>query len=215
MPNHVTNRIQATTAVIHSMLDESGQVDFAKIIPFPGEWPWDDVSEAAQAAADIALNVPLHENVTITNWQAKNRESSSIAALPERDFEQFIQMLRNFRATGFMHYLSFTRENWGTKWNAYEQEIDAAAGKVKFDTAWSCPIPVLQALSASHPTELIEVQFADEDLGSNCGTIHFKAGEIVHHDVSPGWQQLNEEGQKRREAFAYEVKGYDPEDDQW
>jgi len=47
------------------------------------------------------------------------------------------------------NWLSWNRENWGTKWNAYDSkcgvEDDKAA--IKFDTAWSVPYPILAAFA--------------------------------------------------------------------
>jgi len=40
-------------------------------------------------------------------------------------------------------------DNWGTKWNAYEQSFeDTGYGvlQVQFDTAWSPPYPIIEAL---------------------------------------------------------------------
>src|SRR5690606_22586225 len=58
--------------------------------------------------------------------------------------------------------LDWRREHWGTKWNASSAERPAE-DRVRFETAWSCPEPVLVALSKMHSGERIAVRFADED----------------------------------------------------
>lgn len=42
---------------------------------------------------------------------------------------------------------TWSRENWGTKWNAYEgsAKVEGDKAVLQFDTAWSIPYPVLAA----------------------------------------------------------------------
>jgi hypothetical protein len=73
-------------------------------------------------------------------------------------------------------------KHWGTKWNSYDNEITGVAGdqvRIKFDTAWSHPFPIIETISEAHPNLAIEVKYADEDLGSNCGTYVMLNGVIV------------------------------------
>lgn len=68
--------------------------------------------------------------------------------------------------------------NWGTKWNAYDV-IDADT-HFAFNTAWSTPDPVIQALSQQFPTYTFYVEYADEDIGGdNHGTYTYINGELV------------------------------------
>lgn len=67
--------------------------------------------------------------------------------------------------------------HWGTKWNAYDTSYDADENILMFDTAWSCPFPILEKLSdicAEFNVEF-EGKWADEDCGCNVGT--FDGGE--------------------------------------
>lgn len=73
---------------------------------------------------------------------------------------------------GTVCWYQWRTEHWGTKWNAYDSSVDAMPGdlaRVRFDTAWSHPAPVLRALAERHPDEVILVRYADEDLGNNLG----------------------------------------------
>ncbi|YCH23108.1 hypothetical protein M1D96_06285 [Pseudomonas sp. D1-3] len=210
MPNHITNRIKADPEVIRAMLNETGAIDFGKIVPFSGQWPWDYVNGSAETAAEKVLNTPLNEHALIAILQATNRDNTQVSELTDECFEQFVQMLRNHRASGFLHQMDFARAKWGTKWNAYSQEVDPAAGVAKFETAWSSPLPIFLQLSAAHPDHLIEVQFADEDIGSNCGTVHFKGGAEVFRNTAGNWEDMTEDQRAHWEAFAYEVTGREP-----
>jgi hypothetical protein len=95
-------------------------------------------------------------------------------------------------------------QNWGTKWNAYDMEkIDDHS--MQFDTAWSMPEPVIRALSKKFPDVGVEIRWADEDLGSNCGEIHYKAGEETYVNVP-------DSGSKEAYEIAFDVKGWGAED---
>lgn len=74
--------------------------------------------------------------------------------------------------------MDFQRDLWGTKWNAYSQEIDTEF--LKFETAWSHPLNVIVVLSLAFPEETIVVRYADEDLGHNLGYYSILNGEITH-----------------------------------
>lgn len=81
--------------------------------------------------------------------------------------------------------MDFQRDLWGTKWNAYSQEIDTEF--LKFETAWSHPLNVIVVLSLAFPEETIEVKYADEDLGHNLGHYSILNGEITaHHEFESG-----------------------------
>ena len=214
MPNHVTNKVTAARPVLESMLNEQGLVDFNRILPFKGEFPWNGVSGAAETAAEATLKAPLHENTLIASLQQDNRERVDILGLDDGDFEQFVQMLRNKRLCGFLHDMDFNREAWGTKWNAYEQIVDLEEGYLLFDTAWSCPQPLLTALSKLHPTEEIHVVFADEDIGSNCGSFTLLNGALVSQDIAGCWVDMDKAEQEKWSTFARGVKGWaDTEED--
>lgn len=213
MPNHITNKVTAPVEVLRAMLNEEGFVDFNKVIPFTGHFPWQWINGDAETAAETVAAEPLHENPLIAGLQRSNRSGVDITKLSDESFEQFVQMLRNKRACGFLHSMDFARNAWGTKWNAYDQELQIEEGRAQFDTAWSCPVPVFKALSKLHPAAEIVVQFADEDIGSNCGTITFKGGEMVAQDVAGNWNAMTSEEQAKWRSFAYDVKGWEPEED--
>jgi len=59
--------------------------------------------------------------------------------------------------------------NWGTKWNAYEQDSNPASLTIEFQTAWSAPDRIIDRLAETVPGPWWWV-YADEDIGNNCGT---------------------------------------------
>lgn len=73
---------------------------------------------------------------------------------------------------------------------------------LKFQTAWSCPLPILQVLALKFPEVGFVVKYADEDIGSNCGTLTFRGGELVNEEHPHGAEATQ---------FAYRVNGYSEE----
>lgn len=73
-------------------------------------------------------------------------------------------------------------ENWGTKWDVNET-YENDEGYICFDTAWSTPHEIIFELSLRYTDLTFEVQFADEDLGSNCGTYKLQNGEEIEFTV--------------------------------
>lgn len=81
---------------------------------------------------------------------------------------------------------------WGTKWNAYDgyTKIGKTQLTFVFSTAWSAPFSIYEKL-----TELgydLDIRYADEDIGSNCGRVtwdnsehelnHYPEAELVDPD---------------------------------
>lgn len=213
MPNWVTTKIRATPEVIRAITSkDDGNIDFGLVTPFPGEFPWDFISSSAEEMAEIVAGIPLDKNPLIAYLERSNRARAKLSNLQDEDFEQFVQMLRNHRKCGFLHQMDFGRAKWGTKWNACDSSVSEDETEASFDTAWSCPKPVLAALSERFPDTEIHVSYADEDLGSNCGMYTLRAGEVVQSDIAPAWCDMAEQAQQRWTRFAREVKGWAAEE---
>lgn len=75
-------------------------------------------------------------------------------------------------------------ENWGTKWGVGECEFED--NRYTFDTAWSTPVKIFEALSKMFKTVSIRVQFADEDFGQNVGEYTLLGGVCVKENIPEG-----------------------------
>ena len=213
MPNWITTKVEAPKHVIESMINDEGKIDFNNMMPFQGSHDnFDGILLCAEQAAEIVCGIPLDPHPLVSSLQALNRKDFDIKKLSEESFEQFVAFLRNYRECGYMHRMDFARKEWGTKWNACDQSVNIDEGKASFDTAWSCPIPVLKTLSERFSDDEIKVIFADEDTGSNCGKFTLKAGKMIESDIAPSWKNQTEEEKKKWIAFACEVKGYENEE---
>ena len=69
---------------------------------------------------------------------------------------------------GKNNWYDWNCENWGTKWNAYdnEQKENEIYNVIIFETAWSCPKPIIEELAKKYD---FMYYYADEDIGYNCG----------------------------------------------
>lgn len=105
--------------------------------------------------------------------------------------------INNIIEYGFDTWYDWACENWGTKWGAcHTYYVDE--NNIEFDCAWSVPYNILKEISRKYQTK-VEVDFADEDIGSNCGRIVFKNGKEIDYSVG-------------NRDFAYEVWDYTDEE---
>jgi len=97
--------------------------------------------------------------------------------------------------------------NWGTKWNAYGYEKDKSysnSKELRFLTAWAAPHPILEKLSEMFPKVKITHEWADEDIGMNCGRHEYCGGERT--------EEYYPEKNKERIEFAARIMQADPSD---
>ena len=109
------------------------------------------------------------------------------------DFEKIIPMPESiFRGSlgkaemekyGNNNWYDWSVANWGTKWNSYgyDESVDYSENKdsLFFLTAWTAPHPVISKLAERFPAVTFEHEWADEDIGSNCGRRVYYDGERV------------------------------------
>jgi len=108
--------------------------------------------------------------------------------------------ISNLKKFGHQDWYSWSIENWGTKWNAYN--IGESENGFNFDTAWSHPAPIIEKLCEFFPEITFKVSFADEDMGHNVGSYIVKGDEIIEQNFPEG-------GTKEAYKMAFEIKGDD------
>ena len=113
------------------------------------------------------------------------------------------QAIDNLLKYGATTWYDWCIKNWGTKWNSYDSWKGDDKG-FQFSTAWSAPHPVLDALAKKYPDVRITHEWADEDIGQNCGRCEFENGECVYD-----WEP---DSHKEAIEFATGVWGDTPED---
>lgn len=188
MPNWIQNIITVPDDDIkklHELLLNKGEVDFNKLIPMPKEL------EDTQSPANV---VPDDE------YQAKLKEYDNSGFGKPISQSMSDELIKKF---GFNNWYNWSIENWDTKWNAHDTIIDDET--ILFQTAWSMPEKVIAKLSTLMPDTIIEVKYADEDIGSNCGEYTIKNGEILSERTFA----TDEEAR----AFANEIWGFEEEEE--
>lgn len=91
---------------------------------------------------------------------------------------------------GSANWYDWNIANWGTKWNSYgyneciEKNFDGSA--LRFDTAWSNPQPIIEALATKYSNLGFEHKWADEDFGQNVGHREYAGGEETFSNIPKG-----------------------------
>ncbi len=80
---------------------------------------------------------------------------------------------------GLVDWYSWNSENWGTKWDACETnvEIQDKTVLIGFDTAWAPPIEWLKGASKAHPKLKFHMAYCEGGMGFY-GEAIAKAGEV-------------------------------------
>lgn len=111
-----------------------------------------------------------------------------------------------------INWNSWSRANWGTKWNAYNCNIEVmedGKASLQFDTAWSVPYPVISAFANRFQIPF-EHRYYDE--GHN-----FWGVETWGKGTLPGELILRTSKRKKlaadRNALCIELKSYSPDED--
>lgn len=203
MPNHVTNILTITgpeelvariKSEISGVFDDGDPmyIDFNKIIPRPDTL---DITSGTTTSNGIAIlkyragDPSAIRNIMGYNWATQfETEEDLITHMIDKNLanlEEAQKALDNIRDYGHQDWYSWSNSNWGTKWNAYSQEAKEDC-TIKFETAWSTPYPVMEALSRKYPEAVISVRYADEDFGHNVGEYTLQAGDLVEENTPEG-----------------------------
>ena len=227
MPNHVENivRFKGDEQKIREMLEAIqsdkygiGTIDFNKVIPMPESLMIESGSKTERGVKAYLDFVEVYTLSGTSSGNVSKLQSFNVPLeseeeflrirtdIPEDEWELGKQAYQNTQKYGHPTWYEWSISNWGTKWNAYGQELEPdyiKRDKLWFQTAWSAPHPILEKLSEMYPEITIAHQWADEDLGVNCGSRTYLDGEMIDEYIPEG---------VRATQFAFAVWGYDPTD---
>lgn len=203
------NRIKAMLEAIQNEEYGVGSVDFNKILPMPESLHMTSgsIEDSAIAVYISAVN-PINEEFEGVKKKdaAEFREmlkklpvlSKKIDILmPENEainlaedrYHESVQYLvdkgekyvSNLIQYGASTWYDWSIANWGSKDNAYGYTIDRQIDddQIYCLTAWTAPHPILQKLSEMYPDITFEHEWADEDIGMNCGRYVYYDGERI------------------------------------
>ena len=197
MPNHVTNRltiIGEVTEVAKVLLEIKGSqddqfIDFNTFAPMPNELR--------------SVTSPTR----IISQEDYDKQEERIAKNELTDLEKNFGVSRGITKEisaeyqnkfGADNWYDWSIENWGTKWNAYDQSI--FDNEIVFCTAWSTSQMAIQLLSIKYPNAKFCIQYADEDFGYNVGEYHVENGVITYIYIPNG-------GSKEALRMAMDING--------
>ena len=187
MPNWCSNDlwIKGPPAEVLAAIkgDEGEAIDFEKIDPMPESLHVDSPSDLAVLCA---------RGGDLGPWAGYEWVREAGITTPEglcrhmgRDFgkmaEVGTQVLRNIEEHGHPTWYEWSREHWGTKWNACETKLEyekPRGAKITFDTAWAPPEPVVKKLSGRFPEHTFVLKFYEGGMGYK-GSRKYRAGRIV------------------------------------
>ena len=223
MPYHVENHIELNgdKRQIDAMLNKigsaeygTGTIDFKKIISMPetlnieagsrtdhGLKAYREFIEVYTAGRSDKEALKALENIST---ESENAFLCQRTDIKRDEWELGKTAWQNIQKYGAPTWYEWSITNWGTKWNAYgyEEGTDySACDELTFQTAWSAPHPILRKLSEMFPEIVFKHQWADEDIGMNCGERCYLGGEKIDEFIPEGI---------RATEFALEVWDYDP-----
>ena len=209
MPNHVQNivrlrgdekRVQETLEAVKSDQYGLGSVDFEKIIPMPPS-----LHIECGSKTDRGLNA--YRDFLKSEAESEKEYLDQKPTITPEEWELGKQAYENLREYGAPTWYEWSVAHWGTKWNAYGMDENAGerqSNELRFQTAWSAPRPILEKLARMYPRITFEHEWADEDIGVNCGRHIYQGGERV--------EEYYPEGDVQSTEFALSVWDYDASD---
>lgn len=179
MPNWCSNTLTISTTkdgrkvskvleLIHTPASDDNDeriFDFDKVIPYPDNFKLMDKTARK-------FEVELSEANTD---EGRNAVCSKYGAEPD-----CLWIKDGYNSGGY----SWCVENWNTKWNACEVQIlsqDDSSATLRFDTAWSPPIPVIEKLGQLFPDFRFELQYSEDGIGFE-GNLVIDEGETQENE---------------------------------
>ena len=204
MPNHVQNHltlVNASEADIKKFSElfheDEDFISLNKIIPMPESLQIESGSRSSKAEEIINSSDP---EKALAAHIAEMRKDKHYTEEDCQAFKEFVDKVKyNLERYGFPTWYDWSIKNWGTKWDTYDGYPNDDTSCC-FQTAWSTPFPAMVALSKMLPDCEIEVEYADEDYGRNCGRYTLKNGELINSYQPDGDEAM---------AFALGIWGED------
>ena len=184
MANEVYNeiRMQGEEETILRVLREVqndylglGSIDFNKLIPVPEELR--SGNEAEISAGRVIYRKFQKVNPTVS----KEHEEIYISLLSPQERNRFLlgrKAVRLEEKYGVFTYYDWCSKHWGPRMNAEGLVRRAEPDSIRFRTLWKPPHPVMEALARRYPDIRFVHEWADEDIGINCGTRIYRNGRL-------------------------------------
>ena len=228
MPNYVATEIRVKgdkeklDQLVETVSSNDGEYrafDFNKIVPMPEELNISSCSSGEWGMRYIILKSDKNYFLLTDEdrnfiKQFENRSEEDI----KDSLEYGKKYLHNLSKYGHKTWYDWCSDpsNWNTKWNSCDSEcsrIDDNEVMFTFSTAWSFCHPIVKKLSELFPTLTIEAKWADEDAGSNTGSIEIR-NKVYISENYPDYGS-NEAYKLYKELWGCDDIVYDPEQDRY
>lgn len=224
MSNHVENIItlQGDKQKIREMLEVIknddfglGTIDFNKIIPMP---------ESLNIETGKRTDRGLKQYKEFVSGYLFNKGITYIGDIPDKKLTEFEKQYlkkntdicseewelgktawNNIQKYGAPTWYDWTINNWNTKCNAYGYDKNTDYSKntdLRFQTTWAAPHPIIERLAEAYPAIAFEHEWADEDIGYNCGRRSYQNRERI--------EEYYPENRRKATEFACRIWEYDP-----
>lgn len=184
MPNHVINRLTiiGTDEQIKEVREflkgepfEDGTeqiIDFNKLKPMP-----EDLMIEATSFGDLGEGF-LYGTGRIM-FLGKEEVDKRFLNLCYEERQRCIELGKiyhnNLQKYNARTWYDWSKEHWGTKWNAYSQRSENIS-TIWFNTAWTNVLDLMKTLSVRFPDVKLDYCWADQNPAYNCGYSILKAG---------------------------------------
>jgi hypothetical protein len=193
MPNYVSHIVtfngpEESLNQIEKLYDEKTGVFFNNILPTPEELNI-DAGSSEFTTPEIRKLVGFGSGA---DEQIAQMREAYLKYKNTDTVDNFVQSIRNYIIHGYTSWYRWHIAHWGTKWDACGMNLTRLSNEkivATFDTAWSTPTEIFEALAVRFPDVVIEADFASEDRGYNCGYILCENGECIISYLEDGTEE--------------------------
>lgn len=229
MPKHVMNVVTFTgdakkvREVLEGIQSDKygyGSIDFNKIVPMPMELNIESslkTSEGLKAYKDFVYMYTAFGKRTEKELLDIPKEKEEVFLKTREDMDRQAwglgrQAYRNELKFGVPTWYEWRRDHWGTKRNAYGYDRGCGLleyNKISFETAWYCPIELIQKISEQYPHVTVKIEWATEMARNAEGRQEYKDGKFESEYYPETREEQNEFSDRIWEEGAVMQNGMD------
>jgi hypothetical protein len=185
MPNWCENQLTVLGSVfeldqfIKEVAEETEEgktaLSFGKIVPMPEE------------LKDMHIGGMTIDGKQVTAWREVKGENGKMQFIPVDE-----DAMR--KKHGYCNWYQWSLANWGTKWGVFDvrepEMLSSTRAVYRFDTAWSPPVPLVEAAARKYPSLTFDLRFWEGGCAFK-GRLKVKGDEVIedwtgHYNGSRG-----------------------------
>ena len=183
MANMLRNIIKMRGIAEKELYDDSGELDFNRLLPMPSSLDVDTIDQAIDNAVMDKRQQILsrhRERADLVSIQKEIAEElEGTRKITDMDYYMIGVYINNLKKYGFTTSYGWQLKNWGCTGNAFNS-FCRGANELIFETRWSFPKPFVEKLAKKYAKEgRTECWYADEDAGKNTGHMVYEDGICI------------------------------------